>query len=136
MKRVLTWLANVWDSRPMAKVKWAVAALWAGLLFVLAILYGKQTVQVLRARIGEKERAARSLQLELAAAEKRAKMANGSAEAHEAIEKVTTLNMRLDEIRKAKAKAERDSGGTELTDDELAVRDNARRVAARRPAAG
>lgn len=106
------------------KIKWALAAVVAGVLALLGLLYGKRTASVVRASLRENAAKERVLRTELTAAELRAQAADCAEKRRKHEARAGTLTIELDQVRAARARA---LGKPEGDDDSIAADDNARR---------
>ncbi len=106
-------------------IKWIGAAVMATGGIILAFLYGKKTPAVHRQRVRAIEAKEAILrhqkEIHLAEAEKAGEDEKGKLH----IAKADTLTIKLEDVRKKKEEALSQTG--DLTDDELAALDNARR---------
>lgn len=118
------------------KLKWVGAVLVAGLFIVLGIVYGKETLSVLRARLKAKDAGSNLIKKKIERLELEVKQSTSEAEARRHEATADTLRIRLDDIRKAKEEDIARSGGYRLSDEDKAEMDNAARRARRSSRAG
>lgn len=109
------------------KAKWFILATIAAVATILAALYGKRTPQVLRSKLREVRAREGMLALELKATEAEAQKRNGSVEAKRFIDRADTISKKLEVIRETRNKVLSETGDLEkMSDDDVALRDNAR----------
>lgn len=109
----------------LQKLKWVLAALVAGALAFLGLLYGKRTASVVRASMRENSAKERVLRTELKASEAQIQTEECEEKRRMHEERTETLTIKLSEIRAARDK----EMGKAVNDDDdaLAAGDNARR---------
>ena len=111
----------------MSKLKWIALSVFSLIMTGLAILYGKRTTQVVKAKLADVESRENVIKMELAADEARKKRLNGKANAKAHEEKVVKLETKLKRVQETKAKVLSESGSSRYTsDDDLALSDNRR----------
>lgn len=106
------------------QIKWILLAVVSGVSLALAWLYGKKTTQVMHSQLVEKEAAVESLRHQIDATKAAAKRMVSVEKVSKAAAKVESLELRLNQVRQAKAAALKSNGA--LTNDQLAAMDNAR----------
>jgi hypothetical protein len=114
------------------KLKWAFIALVSLFLGILAFLYGKQTLSVLRWKVREHNAKGRILNTEIKAAEDKAAAEENEAQAQMFAERANTLKIDRDNLEKERLRLVAETGDLEeMSDADLAESDNDRRARAR-----
>lgn len=107
------------------KLKWIGAAVAAFVLGLLALIYGKKTTAVLRAKVRAHNAKGRVLEGEIAVAEKKAAAATSEVDRKVHVEKANVFRLERDKVEKARDELLEETGDLpEMDDAELAAHHN------------
>jgi hypothetical protein len=109
------------------KLKWFVAAVVAVFMTVLAVVYGKKTRSVLRAKVRAHNARGRVLNAEIKAADREAGAAKDEQAAQAFAAKADTLRTSREELQAERLRLLEETGDLEVNDAELANARNAGR---------